>query len=124
MKQTNTNKMKSLNLTSREALVLRTFLPKQNVEDFGEGVYTKMNFLTMDIFQNESVLMLPNECKGVLGSLVKKGLVYVDYENGSEKGFGTLENIETPNQFIYLGGVFEDNQELLNEVLTLAKETK
>lgn len=114
--------MKSLNLTSREALVLRTFLPKQNVKDFGEGVYTKMNFLTMDIFQNESVLMLPNECKGVLGSLVKKGLVDVDYE--SDTNFGLKENKETPNQFIWLGGVFEDNQGLLNEVLTLAKETK
>ena len=116
--------MKNLNLTSREALVLRTFLPQQNVNDYAEGVYTKMNFLTMDIFKNESVLMLPNECQGVLGSLVKKGLLYVDYENGSEKGFGTLENIETPNQFIYLGSMFEDNQDLLNEVLTLANETK
>ena len=124
MKQTNTKKMKGLNLTSREALVLRTFLPKQNVNDFGEGVYTKMNFLTMDIFQNEKVLLLPNECKGVLGSLVKKGLLYVDYENGSEKGFGALDNIETPSQYIWMGEIFTDNQELLNEVLTLAKETK
>ena len=116
--------MKNLNLTSREALVLRTFLPQQNVNDFAEGVYTKMNFLTMDIFKNESVFMLPNETKGVLGSLVKKGLIYVDYENGNEKGFGLVENLETPNQFIYLGEIFENDQELLNEVLSLAKETK
>ena len=114
--------MKNLNLTSREALVLRTFLPKQNVNDLGEGVYTKMNFLTMDIFQNESVLMLPNECKGVLGSLAKKGLIYVDCESNEQ--FGKKDEMETPNQFIWLGGVFEDNQDFLNEVLTLAKETK
>ena len=116
--------MKNLNLTPREALVLRTFLPKQNVNDYGEGVYTKMNFLTMDIFKNEGVFMVPNETKGVLGSLVKKGLIYVDYESGSEKGFGLVENLETPNQFIYLGEIFEGDQELLNEVLSLAKETK
>ena len=114
--------MKDLNLTSREALVLRTFLPKQNVNDLGEGVYTKLNFLTMDIFQNEKALLLPNECKGVLGSLVKKGLLYVDYESTQE--FGNINDQDTPSQFIWLGGMFTDNQELLNEVLTLAKETK
>ena len=116
--------MKNLNLTPREALVLRTFLPKQNVNDFAEGVYTKMNFLTMDIFKNEGAVIIPNEMKGVLGSLVKKGLMYVDYENGSEKGFGIVEDLETPNQFIYLGEIFDGDQELLNEVLSLAKETK
>mgnify|MGYP003626597161 CR=1 FL=1 len=116
--------MNNINLTSREALVLRTFLPQQNVNDFGEGVYTKMNFLTMDIFDKESTLLIANEMKGVLGSLVKKGLLFVDYECGSEKGFGILEELETPTQFIWLGAMFEDNQELLEEVLSLAKETK
>jgi hypothetical protein len=114
--------MKKLNLTSKEALVLRTFLPKQNVNDFGEGVYTKMNFLTMDIFKNESKLLLPNECKGILGSLAKKGLIYVDYE--SKEQFGKKDEMETPNQFIYLGSMFEDNQQLLNEIITKANETK
>ena len=114
--------MKKLNLTSKEALVLRTFLPKQNVNDFGEGVYTKMNFLTMDIFKNESKLLLPNECKGILGSLAKKGLIEVDYE--SKEQFGKKDEMETPNQFIYLGSMFEDNQQLLNEIITKANETK
>ena len=116
--------MKNLSLTSREALVLRTFLPQQNVNDFGEGVYTKMNFLSMEIFDNEGVLILSNEMKGVLGSLVKKKLMYVDYECGSEKGFGIVDEQETPSQFIWMGSIFEDNQKLLNEVLYLAKETK
>ena len=114
--------MKNLNLTSKESLVLRTFLPKQNVNDFGEGVYTKMNFLIFDIFQNEKVMILQNEFKGILGSLVKKGLIYVDYETTQQ--FGSKDEMETPNQFIWLGGMFEDNQELLDEVITKANETK
>ena len=38
--------MKNLNtnITELEAIVLRTFLPKQSVEDFGQGFYPKMNF--------------------------------------------------------------------------------
>ena len=116
--------MTNLNLTSREALVLRTFLPKQNVNDFGEGVFHKMNFLQFEIFDNEGVLIMPNELKGVLGSLVKKGLMYVDYEDGSEKGFGLLEKLETPNQLIWMGDMFRDNQQLLNKMIIKANETK
>lgn len=120
--QKNINKMENLNLTSKESLVLRTFLPKQNVNDFGEGVYTKMNFLIFDIFQNEKVMILQNEFKGILGSLVKKGLIYVDYETTQQ--FGKKDEMETPNQFIWLGEMFEGNQELLQEMITKANETK
>jgi len=101
--------MKNFNLTSRESLVLRTFLPKQNVDDYEEGVYHKMSFLLFDIFDNEGIIILPNEMKGILGSLVKKGLIDVE---------------ETESEFIWMGAIFEDNQVLLDKVLSLAYEIK
>ena len=114
--------MTNLNLTSKEALLLRTFLPKQCVVDFGQGVYHKMNLLINDIFDNEKTLVLPNECKGILGSLCKKGILLVDYE--CTQKFGKIEKGETPNQFIWLGDMFSNNQELLDEMITKANETK
>ena len=106
--------MIDLKLTSREALVLRTFLPKQNVYDFGEAVYHKMSLLTFDIYDNESVLIIDDELKGVLGSLVKKGLLNVEVED--------YYNKNAP-RFIWLGNMFRDDEDLLNEVIDLAKKT-
>ena len=75
----------------------------------------------MDIFDNEGVMIIPDSMKGVLSSLSKKGFIEVEAED--TKTFGS-KSTDTPCQYIYLGDMFRDNQELLDEAIEKANESK
>ena len=75
-----------------------------------------------DIFDQQQVLIMVSQLKGVLGSLAKKGFITVDFESSDE--FGNKEEQDTPNHFIWLGKAFEGNEELLKEQIKNANESK
>ena len=100
---------KNTKFTDLEKQLLRSFLPIQNVEFIPEGMQ-KINQIMGLIFDNENVFLLPKVLKGVVGSLVKKGVLMS--EDMEDRGFN----------YIYLeGNTFDNNQELLNELIEIVK---
>ena len=84
--------MKTLTtFTQLEKTVLRNYLPKQNAFDFGESPM-KISEIGQEIWINEKVNLTNETVKGVVGSLVKKGVLECeDYGQG---------------QFIWLDDIF------------------
>jgi predicted transcriptional regulator len=97
--------MKGLNFTELEKQVLRNFIPTQNVDDAGENV-KNINHISIDIFENEREMVLPSTIKGVLGSLCKKGVLYV--EDHEDNGFN----------WVYLNAL---TQTEVDEIMELVK---
>ena len=63
-------KMNELNLTELESLTLNAFI---------RGLYAEPGFSDVDVNDLSSILGIPTKVlRGVVGSLVKKGIVFVD----------------------------------------------
>jgi predicted transcriptional regulator len=93
--------------TDLEKQVLRNFLPEQCVFDFGQAPM-KVQDIGNNIWENEEVNLSNSTIKGVIGSLVKKGFVscYAHEEN---------------NALIWLGDIFSEKEDLINQIIEECK---
>ena len=67
-------KFLELNLTELESLTLNAFI---------KGLYAEPGFSDVDVNDLSSVLGIPTKVlRGVLGSLVKKGIIFIDENSG------------------------------------------
>ena len=67
-------KFLELNLTELESLTLNAFI---------RGLYAEPGFSDVDVNDLSSVLGIPTKVlRGVLGSLVKKGIIFIDENSG------------------------------------------
>ena len=98
---------KNTKFTDLEKQVLRNYLPFQCAFDFGQAPM-KVQEIGNEIWENEKANLQNSTIKGVIGSLVKKGLL-------------SSESHEGNNVLIWLHDNFEDNEDLLNETIELVK---
>jgi predicted transcriptional regulator len=96
---------KNTKFTDLEKQVLRNYLPHQSAFDFGQAPM-KIQEIGNDIWENEKVNLTNDTIKGVVGSLVKKGLL-------------SCESHEGNNVWIWLNDIFRDDEDLLNETIEL-----
>ena len=67
-------KFLELNLTELESLTLTAFI---------RGLYAEPGFSDVDVNDLSSILEIPTKVlRGVLGSLVKKGIIFIDENSG------------------------------------------
>ncbi len=88
-------------LTQLEKQVLRNYLPKQSAFDFGQEPM-KIQDIGNYVWANENVNLSNDTIKGVVGSLVKKGILDCD-------------------ERVWLGNMFRDNQDLLQKYINTSK---
>tara|TARA_R110000868_G_C10487832_1_gene729922 strand:+ start:99 stop:410 length:312 start_codon:yes stop_codon:yes gene_type:complete len=98
---------KNTEFTELERQVLRNYLPHQCAFDFGQAPM-KVQEIGNEIWDNEQDNVQNSTIKGVIGSLVKKGLVVCEAHEGN-------------NVLIWLSDNFEENENLLNETIELVK---
>ena len=96
--------MTNTKFTQLEKQILRNYLPHQCAFDFGQCPM-KVQELGNEIWKTENEDVSNSTIKGVVGSLVKKGVLECDTNEGSPR--------------IWLDDVFRDNQDLLDEVIKL-----
>lgn len=98
-----------MKITKLEKQVLRNFLPYQDAESCAANSMS-ISDISVKIFENENEFLSPfTTMKGVIGSLVKKGLLIS--EDCEDNGFN----------MIYFGGMFDENQDLIKEYINLSK---
>ena len=98
---------KNTEFTKLEKQVLRNYLPHQSAFDFGQAPM-KVQEIGNDIWENEKANLQNSTIKGVIGSLVKKGLLVCEAHEGN-------------NVLIWLHDNFKDKEDLLNETIELVK---
>lgn len=98
-----------MEITKLEKQVLRNFLPYQDAESPAANSMT-ITDISVEVFENENEFLNPyTTMKGVIGSLVKKGLLIS--EDCDDNGFN----------MIYFGDMFNENQDLIEEYINLSK---
>ena len=98
---------KNTDFTELEKQVLRNYLPFQCAIDFGQSPM-KVQQIGNEIWKNEKANLQNSTIKGVVGSLVKKGLLSCEAHEGN-------------NILIWLNDNFEDKEYLLKETIELIK---
>ena len=93
---------KNTKFTDLEKQVLRNYLPHQSAFDFGQAPM-KVQEIGNEVWEVEQVNLTNDTVKGVVGSLVNKGVL------NAEDGW------------IWLNDIFRDNEALLNETIELVK---
>ena len=96
--------MMNTNFTQLEKQILRNYLPKQSADDFGQEPM-KIQDIGNYVWTNENVDLSNETIKGVVGSLVKKGILKC--------------YVAEVVQRVWLDEVFRDNEDLLNKVINL-----
>ena len=97
--------MTNTNFTQLEKQILRNYLPHQCAFDFGQRPM-KVQEIGNEIWKTENDNVSNSTIKGVVGSLVTKGVLSCEAHEGN-------------NVLIWLHDNFTDNQDLLDEVIKL-----
>jgi hypothetical protein len=92
---------KNTKFTDLEKQILRNYLPYQSAFDFGQEPM-KVQDMGNKVWEVEQVNLSNETIKGVVGSLVNKGILDAD-------------------DFIWLNEIFRNNEDLLNETIELVK---